>query len=277
MLPFAKVSATGNDFLLLRATGLPEPAPALARRLCDRRRSLGADGLVTLRRRRDGAWRVIHLEPDGARTFCLNALRGVAAWARAAGRWDGAAPLRLLTDAGPVSVCEAAVGFEVELAPPRALELRRVALDDGGAVEGTWVDVGNPQLVVVLPDGAALEAADLMDLGRALRWHPAFLGGTNVDFVARVAGEWRVRTYERGVEGETLACGSGVVATACALARAGGTPSSIWRLRTRGGEVHTVRLEAEGERWTRVASAAPAEVVARGRVPTAHLARGAAA
>lgn len=275
MLPFAKVSATGNDFLLLRATGLPEPAPALARRLCDRRRSLGADGLVTLRRRRDGAWRVVHLEPDGARTFCLNALRGVAAWARAAGRWDGAASLRLLTDAGPVSVREVQAGFEVELAPPRALAPCRVELPDR-VVQGTWVDVGNPQLVVTLADGEALEAADLMDLGRALRWHPAFPGGTNVDFVAEVGGEWRVRTFERGVEGETLACGSGVVASACALARARGTASSTWRLRTRGGEVHAVRLEAEGERWTRVASAAPAEVVARGRVPAAHLTRAAA-
>lgn len=264
-LPFVKVSATGNDFLLLRGP-LPDVEAALARRLCDRRRSVGADGLVIVTRCRDGALRVVHREPDGARTWCLNALRGVAAWARRAGRWDGEAPLRLLTDAGPVAVRPCGGWFEVELPPPRAIGPRELRLEDGRLVRGTFVDVGNPQLVVPVADEAALEAGDLMALGRALRWHPGIPGGTNVDFVLD-GPEPRVRTYERGVEGETLACGSGVVASACAVARARGELEGRWRFHTRGGEVQEVALEAEGGRWTRAWSAAAAEVVASGRVP----------
>lgn len=271
MLAFAKLSATGNDFLLLPGPRLPAPAPELARRLCDRRRSLGADGLITLARR-GALLQVVHWEPDGARTFCLNALRGVGAWARAVGRWTGREPLALLTDAGPVPLRADPDGLEVTLDPPRRVEAVDLELP-GRVVSGTFLDVGNPQLVVELASRAALEAPDLMELGRALRWHPAFPEGTNVDFVWAAPGQDpQVRTYERGVEGETLACGSGLVATACALSRARGELAGTWRLVTRGGSAHTVRLEAEAGRWMRVRSAAPAELVATGRVPPAHLA-----
>lgn len=271
MLSFVKVSATGNDFLLLPGARLPAPAPELARRLCDRRRSLGADGLITLRRRRAGGWAVAHWEPDGARTFCLNALRGVGAWARAAGRWTGEGPLALGTDAGdrPLALC--ADGFEVALPPPRAVEDVDLTLDGGRAVRGTFLDVGNPQLVVELPTRAALEAPDLMALGRALRWHPRWPAGTNVDFVWAGAAEPLVRTYERGVEDETLACGSGLVATACALARARGLTSARYRLWTRGGAPQTIALRGGPAGLTAITSAAAAEVIATGRVPAAHL------
>lgn len=265
-LPFVKVSATGNDFLLLRGP-LGGLEADMARRLCDRRRSVGADGLAIVTRCRDGTLRVVHREPDGARTWCLNALRGVAAWALRAGRWDGREPLRLLTDAGPVAVRRRGLAFEVELPPPRSIGERRLELE-GRSIAATFVDVGNPQLVVLLHDEAAFEADELMALGRALRWHPDIAGGTNVDFVLD-GDQPRVRTYERGVEGETLACGSGIVASACALARAAGHPAGTWRLTTRGGETQVVTLEADRGGWTRVWSAAAAEVVASGRVPLA--------
>lgn len=252
-LAFAKLDACGNDFVLIDARrGGPGPAPdwpAVAREVCRRRRSVGADGLVLLAPG-PGLTRVVHLEPDGARTFCLNALRGVAAWL--------AAPRRLRSDAGEHAVRAAGPGrYEVALAPPRALRPVRVAAPDGLA-DAVFVDVGNPQLVVPLRDLAALEQPGLMAWGRALRHDPAFPGGTNVDFVVRGAdGTLHVRTYERGVEDETLSCGSGIVASACALGAAG----SRVQVLTRGGERQAVTLEA-GLVW----SEGPARVVAAGRL-----------
>jgi len=253
-LAFAKLDACGNDFVLIDARrGEPGPVPdwpAVAREVCRRRRSVGADGLVLLAPG-PGLTRVVHLEPDGARTFCLNALRGVAAWL--------AAPRRLRSDAGEHAVRAAGPGrWEVALTPPRELRPVRVAAPDGREVAATFVDVGNPQLVVPLPDLDALERPGLMAWGKALRHDPAFPGGTNVDFVVRAAdGTLHVRTYERGVEDETLSCGSGIVASACALGGAGARIPVL----TRGGERQTVTL-AEGLVW----SDGPARVVAAGRL-----------
>lgn len=265
-LPFAKLDASGNDFVLVDGrAGLPADRAELARDLCRRRRSVGADGLIVVEPGPTRELTVAHYEPDGARTFCLNALRGVLAWAGEA--------RALRSDAG---LHEArALGsdrFAVSLPAPRST--RPVSIDGLAAV---FVDVGNPQLVVEVDD---LEAPDLMARGRALRWRTdLFPGGTNVDFVLRAGPGLRVRTFERGVEDETLSCGSGVVASAWALLRASSTvdgprhgpeprtphdsepaagPGRVEVL-TRGGEVQAVTIELD-----RVWSEGAAQVVARG-------------
>lgn len=261
-LPFVKVEAGGNDFVVVDARGGPLPAPPadLARDLCRRRRSIGADGLVVL----EAGPALVHLEPDGARTFCLNAVRAVAALV--------AAPA-LSTDAGRLEVRVAPDGpgvrATVALPPPRRLEPRRAAPPDAPAFDGTFADVGNPQFVVAV-DAATLEHPDLMRWGRALRWHEAaFPGGTNVCFAARLAdGRVALRTYERGVEDETLSCGTGAVATACALAA---PDEDEVRLLTRGGDEQRVTLAREGGRLTGVWAEGPARVVARGLAPLTGL------
>lgn len=275
-LAFVKVEAGGNDFVLLDARrGLPAPAADLARDLCRRRRSVGADGLVVVDEV-EGDLAVVHLEPDGARTFCLNAVRAAAAWARA----EGLDLARPRTDAGTLEVRASGgpgeVRASVALPPPRLVERRRAAPAGAPAVEGTFLDVGNPQFVVEV-DPATLERPDLMVWGRALRHARAtFADGTNVCFAARRPdGRVAVRTYERGVEDETLSCGTGVVATACALAR---TDEEEVRLLTRGGDEHRVRLLRAGGRVARVWADGPARVVARGlaRLEVAGAARPAA-
>ncbi|MCO5167115.1 MAG: diaminopimelate epimerase [Planctomycetes bacterium] len=265
-LPFVKVEAGGNDFVVLDARAGPLPAPAadLARDLCRRRRSIGADGLVVL----EAGPTLVHLEPDGARTFCLNAVRAVAALV--------AAPA-LATDAGRLEVRVAhdgaGVRATVALPPPRRLEPRRAAPPGAPAFEGTFADVGNPQFVVAV-DAATLEHPDLLRWGRALRWHEAaFPGGTNVCFAARRPdGRVALRTYERGVEDETLSCGTGAVATACALALPG---EREVRLVTRGGDEQRVTLARAGGRLTRVWADGPARVVARGALERHGTARAA--
>jgi diaminopimelate epimerase len=253
MQPFVKVEAGGNDFVLVDGRGAPPSCEAeLARDVCRRRRSIGADGLLVVR----GGPSVAHFEPDGARTFCLNGVRAAAAWALG----EGLAVERLLTEAGPLAVRATGVAHdarvEVALAWPRLCEARRVTLEDGVAFDGTFVDVGNPQMIIEVTE-EQLEHPRLMAWGRQVRWLlAAFPGGTNVGFAARRRdGALLLRTYERGVEDETLSCGTGAVATACALAR----PGERVRLLTRGGDEQVVTLDAD-----RIRAEGPARVVAHG-------------
>jgi diaminopimelate epimerase len=262
--PFVKLSACGNDFVLVEASRRTRDPKALARRLCQRRRSLGADGLLVVSPV-DPGWAVLHYEPDGERTFCLNALRAVAVWAVEQGSWE-AGDLRLETDVGRVDV-RPGDPPHVPLPPPRKQQALSVSLG-GETVEGWWLDVGNPQLV--LPRSRSqLGDPQLMDHARALRWRlDLFPAGTNVTFVAPSDQGFEVRTFERGVEDETLACGTGVVAAACAMASAGewsGVGPTPFM--TRSGEPQHVELERDdaGD-LLRVWTAAPAEIVAWGEL-----------
>jgi len=222
MVPFAKYTAAGNDFVLVDEGALGGRAPASAARdLCRRRLGVGADGLLVVRRADEGL-DVAHFEPDGARTFCLNGCRVAAAWG-GPGATDGAAiELRCEGTRVPARVAGDGASWDVwaSVPAPPACAPRQVELPEGVVVLGTLVDAGNPQFVVVLDDEPSLEDPALMRRARALRWSAEFDGGTNVTFVApREGGGWRLRTYERGVEGETLACGTGAVAAAWALTR----------------------------------------------------------
>jgi diaminopimelate epimerase len=104
---------------------------------------------------------------------------------------------------------------------------------------------GVPHVVVLCED---VSTVDVVGRGRPLRHDPSFRQGANVNFVSRDAGRWRMRTYERGVEGETLACGTGAVATAALLAAWGDAADGPVELRTRSGRVLRVRLRREGDR-----------------------------
>jgi len=244
-LRYWKLNAAGNDFVLVEARRVLD-GPQLARHLCPRRRGVGADGLLVVAS--GPRPEVVHYDPDGSRSFCLNGLRATAVWLRARG---ASARLVLETDAGPRPVA----GDRVWVPPASGGEALRVE-----GAQGTLVDVGNPQFVVELPDAEAFEDPELMTLGRALRWHPRFPDGANVTFALRRDGGFHVRTYERGVEGETLSCGTGVVAAACVLQRA---PQA--RFVTRGGTVLEVTLEREHGVLQGVWSRGPAELVSWGR------------
>ncbi len=289
MLSFVKLTAAGNDFLLLDGReGLPERPDHLARSLCARRLSLGADGLIVVET--TGclpSLGVTHFEPDGARTFCLNAVRGAAAWLVATGQHPVDDPIVLRTDAGDLDVLPRDGQVDVALPTPRVLERRSVVLGDDLLVLGCFVDVGNPQFVVVLDSLTELESPLLLDRARAIRWNEEeFPGGTNVNFVVQDGDAWHIRTYERGVEDETLSCGSGVLAAACALvgcpypevlepaATTSGRASRPempapleLRFRTRSGEDHVVAFP-EGSQSLRIWARGPVDIVAGGQLWT---------
>ena len=269
---FFKMSAGGNDFIVLdnRSGGLRDGSVGeIARHLCARALSVGGDGLVVLERSESAHLRVNFYNPDGKSTFCGNGGRCAARIAYL----QGIAPpkMRIETD---LMVHEAEVnGSDVsfEMRNPQGFETD-ITLDIlGETIRGTFVDTGVPHFVVFrsVPPGQTID-----NLGRALRFHSRFgSAGTNVDLVEAVEpGRLRVRTYERGVEGETLACGTGCVAAALAAAAADGTGSPV-SLLTRSGETIRVRYEGDPRRATGVRLEGKARLVYVGQL-TEESARG---
>ena len=242
MTGFFKVSGGGNDFLAL-AEPEETPPPERIRAWCRRGVSLGADGLFLLRRPAGdagGGERVVmeYWNADGLPAdLCLNGTRCAAqlafhlGWARDR--------VRIATAAGEVAArrlddTRIAVALPAPAEPPREVILEVEAR----AWTGWAITVGVPHLVLVWPE--SLRQAPVVPLGRPLRFHPAFApAGTNVSFV-RFPGSDRmeIRTYERGVEDETLSCGTGVLAGAAVglhlgqVARSGGVPLTVL---TQGG------------------------------------------
>jgi diaminopimelate epimerase len=218
--------------------------------ICDRRSGVGADGLVMLTPDAPGRVRMTYWNSDGSRAaMCGNA---ALCSARLAVYLELAEPgeICLLTDAGVVPARSGEAGDGAEIRLPDAEAPQEVPGLDPAAGE-QWLAfglVGVPHLVVRVAD---VERVDVRGRGRALRFDPRVGdGGANVNFVApgpSAAEPWLIRTYERGVEGETLACGTGTVAAALALADRGEASLPL-TFRSRGGPELVVRAELEGGR-----------------------------
>jgi len=241
---FFKMTAAGNDFILFdnRSGGLAaEGLDGLVRRLCARSTSVGADGVVVLERSQRADVRVRFFNPDGGVTFCGNGGRCAARLAYL----NGMAPARMVieSDRGVhrAEVREADVSFEMP--DPSGFEAGVDIEAAGRQWSGVAVDTGVPHFAIVLP-GPLEGSIDIP--GRAIRSHPRFgPAGVNVDFIHTTsAGVHTVRTFERGVEGETLACATGCVAAALTLVSAGRSRPPV-SLTTRSGAVLLIRFEGE--------------------------------
>jgi diaminopimelate epimerase len=247
---FYKMSGSGNDFIMLdgRFTTSDRWPPSQVKAICDRRTGVGADGLVLLTPSTAEAVRMSYWNSDGSHgALCGNA---ALCGGRLAVHLElvPAGDFCLLTDAGVVRVSSPAVGNEAEINLPdfdvpgdfRGASLKR---DERWM---TLVDVGVPHLVIRVAD---IEAVDVSGRGRSLRFDPSMgPAGANVNFVSPGPGSgqpWLIRTYERGVEGETLACGTGTVAAAATLAARGEAAFPV-TFRSRGGPQLTVRGALEG-------------------------------
>lgn len=251
---FYKMTGSGNDFVMLdgRATTPSRWTPARVRALCDRRNGIGADGLVILTPGTTGTVRMSYWNSDGSHgAMCGNA---ALCSGRLAVDLEMVPPgeFCLLTDAGMVRVISHPQEDHAEINLPDA-ELPRDLPEVEPASGERWLSlgvVGVPHLVVRVAD---VETVDVFGRGRMLRGDPR-VGpvGANVNFVSLPSdpgAPWLIRTFERGVEGETLACGTGTVAAALALVAKGETqlPATF---RSRGGPELRVRGRLEGARAT---------------------------
>jgi diaminopimelate epimerase len=244
-LQFYKMSGSGNDFVVLdgRFTTARIWSADRIRAICDRRNGVGADGLVLLSPADAGAVRMIYWNSDGSRgAMCGNA---ALCCTRLAGVIDliSTDTFCLLTDTGPVRVRTLSDPAQAEVNLPDVSVPAEQALPSSSSGE-TWMSffrVGVPHLVVRVEE---VGAVDVPGRGQGLRSDP-ILGheGANVNFVgpSGESGLWLIRTYERGVEGETLACGTGTVAAAAALVEHGEAAFPVL-LQSRGG----LRLQVRG-------------------------------
>ena len=255
-IPFTKMAGTGNDFIIVDARrrnlqALVGPWRTISRALCDRHTGIGADGLLLLKpsRRADVRMRVFNADGSEAE-MCGNGVRCVALFLtgpQAAGR-----TVRLQTKAGLITARVRRNQVAVRMTEPTGIRLNvRVGLG-GRSVRLGCINTGVPHVVVSVP---RLEAVDVERLGRTLRHHRAFAPkGTNVNFIQpdpRSPDRLLVRTYERGVEGETLACGTGIAASAIVYAMsrrpdrgANGSGRQTLKVEPRSGDTLTVSFAA---------------------------------
>lgn len=226
---FIKAHACGNDFVIVFAGEAPGEGdqPALARRICDRHRGIGADGLMIVRETPAGAATQL-LNADGSRSeISGNGLRCVAAWVARERDLVPSAGVIIETDAGPkplrlLDVSGRTYRFRAAMGPPE--DLREAQIDVGGQrVTAVVLRVGNPQCVVLGP----ATSDRLHTIAAALAVHPFFPAGTNVELAEIEApARLRILIWERGV-GPTEASGTGACAAAVAAAAYGGAQRAV--------------------------------------------------
>jgi len=248
-LQFYKMSGSGNDFVVVDARHDPHEelrTPEIVQRLSARGTGVGADGLVLLAAEPGADFRMIYYNADGSRaSMCGNA---ALCCTRLATELGGgvARELRFATDSGIVAGRVVGGRPEIDLAPVSVVRPDAGVRPEPREARIGYAVAGVPHLTILVDN---LEAADVTGRGRELRFAPE-LGeeGANANFVASDRGGWAMRTYERGVEGETLACGTGAVASAI-LIRSWGLADGPVDLRTRSGRTLSVKLKRDAERW----------------------------
>jgi diaminopimelate epimerase len=245
-LPFSKMAGGGNDFVVVdNRHGRVTDAPELTRRISTPHLSVGADGLILIEPSPRATFRMRYLNADGSDAdFCANGTRCAARFAFL----NVIAPRRMTIETGAGIVgAEVGEGGVVTLAlpPPHSFRADRPLRAGDRVIRGSSIMVGVPHYVIFLRD--ELWSQDIVPLGAAIRRHPDLLpDGANVNLVVvRDAHAIEVRTYERGVEGETLSCGSGVVASAVVSALFGKTKPPVSVL-TRSGITLDVAFALDG-------------------------------
>lgn len=285
-IAFTKGHGTGNDFVIV-----PDPEGALELTddqvavLCDRRFGIGGDGILRVVRAHaiaEGAsaaasgaeWFMDYRNADGSKAeMCGNGVRVFVRYLVDVGWADLDVPLRIGTRAGVKTVTRSDRGYEVDLGPFAVDESGILVRTRGGGAPrpGVGIDVGNPHVVVALPDEAELEA---LDLAAQPLLQPEPPRGANIEFVVPSdplvhdgVGAIRMRVFERGV-GETLSCGTGVAAAALAVRHwAGPAAPDQWTVEVPGGTLGVRMPQVDGERH--VLLSGPATLVYTGEVTLA--------
>jgi diaminopimelate epimerase len=266
VLEFTKMNGAGNDFILIdNRDGKIHLTREQIIRLCHRQRGIGADGLFLLvpshTGKADWAWDFYNSDGSVA-DMCGN---GARCFARFIQKRAGAQnKTSFETGAGIIEATFHGHRVTVNLTQPKDLVLSQKVPVGGNALQVHSLNTGVPHAVLFVPDA---DKAMVQQLGAEIRFHPHFAPkGSNVNFV-QVLGpnHIRVRTYERGVEGETLACGTGVTASALIASRVHGFTSPV-KVAVQGGETLEVAFREQQGEFSDVQLTGPAEFVFEGRI-----------
>jgi diaminopimelate epimerase len=263
-IPFLKMSGSGNDFIVIDNRDAVMPEAELARLVvgaCRRKMSAGADGMILIEPSDslDFKWRFFNADgslPD----MCGNGARCAARFAFIHGIADRQMAFETL--AGTIEATVGDDGVKIRMTEPRDLNTGIIMDIEGTPTIVGSINTGVPHVVLVVDD---IEAVDVVETGRLIRYHPTFTpDGTNVNFVSvGNNGTIFIRTYERGVEDETLACGTGNVAAALILAHERGLTSPVTLTARSGGKL-TVHFKTQVGRYQDVFLEGDARVIYRG-------------
>jgi diaminopimelate epimerase len=273
---FVKMTGAGNDFVLVDELNHRTPTDwtRLAPALCDRRYGIGADGLLILRPGSSADFAMEYYNADGSSGgMCGNGGR-CAAYYFLSERTGRETTFEALGD----SYSARFAGTNIILSMKDPVDLRSLRLElPGATIPVHYIDTGAPHAVIFtseLPDRLQqlILSGSIRDLGRSIRHHPEFRpGGTNVDFIElRSGGGVAMRSYERGVEEETLACGTGAVASAIISVLFKGLVPPV-NVRTRSEETLRVGFEQSGNSITNVELEGPARIIYRGELELSTL------
>ena len=265
MLQFSKMNGAGNDFVVLdnRSLALKLSTQQLAA-LCDRHRGIGADGVLLVEPAHGSAdFRMRYYNADGGEAeMCGNGARCFARFAnRIAGPFD---KLRFETLAGEIEAEIDGELVKLDMGIQQDLSLHGNLDIAGQKLAVHSVNTGVPHVVTFVED---LERTPVFEWGRAIRYHKAFQPkGTNANFIRVVEpGKILIRTYERGVESETLACGTGVTAAALIYSSLFDAKSPV-EVQVRGGDWLEVGIERIGAEFRKITLKGPADFAFEGRI-----------
>jgi diaminopimelate epimerase len=251
---FFKYQATGNDFIVLdnRESKFSKENNALIAEMCDRRFGIGADGLMLLELDRDCDFKMVYYNSDGnVGSMCGNGGRSIVSFARHLGLIDRTACFRAADGLHRASIEDDQVSLEML----DVSEVRKIS-------DSYFLNTGSPHHVQQVD---ALENFNVFSEGRRIRNDVYGKIGANVNFVCPLdSSSIAVRTYERGVEDETLSCGTGVTAAALAMHSAGFLSSSEIKVNTKGGKLRVSFESFEVGGYRNIWLTGPAKMVFRG-------------
>jgi diaminopimelate epimerase len=256
-IEFSKYQGTGNDFVMIdnRSGFFPKENIKLIAHLCDRRFGIGGDGLILLENDADTDFRMVYYNSDGNQsTMCGNGGRCLVAFAKR---------LQIIQDS---TIFIATDGLhKATIADDGLVSLQMKDVSSISINAGySFLDTGSPHHVQLVDN---LKQYNVKEEGAALRYGDLYgAAGSNINFVSKIDDNtFSLRTYERGVEDETLACGTGATAVAIAMNATGATQSTAIDLNVEGGKL-AVSFDRKDNQYTNVYLIGPAEFVFEGTI-----------
>lgn len=257
-LDFYKYQGTGNDFVIIdnRPQFFPKNNTNLVNFLCDRKFGIGADGLMLLEKPEieGDDFKMVYYNADGNQSsMCGNGGRCLVAFANFLGIIKDKAQFTAIDGPHKATISNGLVSLQMQ-------DVKAIHQEG----EDLFLDTGSPHHIEFTGE---LDSLDVKKQGAAIRYNQKYKEkGTNVNFVEQLSSnEFKVRTYERGVEDETLSCGTGVTAVAIAASASNRAPGEIVKLHTRGGEL-SVSFHKGGDGYSEVWLTGPATQVFKGEI-----------
>ena len=262
---FVKMVASGNDFVVMESHQFSrsQSYKMLAKKVCDRKFGIGADGLLLLEKSKRADVRMRIFNADGSEAeMCGNGARGTALCQAAKSGSRKGRNLKIETKAGIIEAQVDKSSARIKLTSSHSLKIDLPIKVSGRILHVNFIDTGVPHTVIFVE---GLDKIDVNNLGREIRYHKAFAPkGTNVNFIEVLSRDSiAIRTYERGVEGETLACGTGSSAAALIFALKANINDKV-NVYTKSGEILKVFFERLGNDFKNVWLEGKARIVCKG-------------